>query len=661
MRWLHWLTLLTLGLLLFTGGPGFQENKVSAAEEETAKSVSHEVIDDRVHRTLIKVHNEAAGLYNTKKYTEAYFLFRGALLAVQPLLDHHPGYKQAIDVRFGQSNAEPSMDSRAWRLYECVADLEDLLGPKMRPPVVDGKTLWDRFGEERVRKIVGEFVDDILQNPGVNFSRDGKYKMTPSRSEELKKRMVELASEAMGGPLKYSGKPMSLIHEGMNIKAEEFTTLVSRLELKLMRYGIEEEDRKKVLNWVESTRKNIVAGKQPLKIPVIPPPAPNAAPRTLWERLRGEEGAKKIVDDFLDPALEDPKVNFFRGGPKMGADQIKAMKSKFVDLISHYGGGPRTYNGRAMLDIHRLMGITDAEFDRMLLHLSNALEKNQVGSEDMVFMLGKVKEKRSDIVSGKKAAPPAAPASPRPAGPKNSGAPNEPAADKPKASTDRAAKVAIDRAIKAMGGEERLTHALKGCTWKARGTLIYQGNPNPVTTEVALAGLDRYRAMFKTEIAGQELEVVAVLNRDKAWRTFPQGGELEKDDLANEQRVAYLLAVSALIVPLKGNGFVSTSAGEEKFENKTAALLKVVGPDGKESTLYLDSRTGLPVKQTARVNNLMGQEVTQETLFSNYKEMSGIQKAAKTIITRDGEKYLELDTTEFKILDKVDAKNFESP
>jgi hypothetical protein len=63
----------------------------------------------------------------------------------------------------------------------------------------------------------------------------------------------------------------------------------------------------------------------------------------------------------------------------------------------------------------------------------------------------------------------------------------------------------------------------------------------------------------------------------------------------------------------------------------------------------------------AKVNNFMGQEVTQETTYSDYKDMGGIKKAAKTIVKHDGEKLMEMQVTEFKVLDKVDPKTFEKP
>ena len=101
--------------------------------------------------------------------------------------------------------------------------------------------------------------------------------------------------------------------------------------------------------------------------------------------------------------------------------------------------------------------------------------------------------------------------------------------------------------------------------------------------------------------------------------------------------------------------------GEEKVAGKPAVGIKATGPDGKEFKLYFDKESGLPVKLVAKVASFMGDEVTQETTFSDYKEMGGIQKATKVQAKRDGEKFLDEQVTDFKILDHVDPKTFSEP
>ena len=77
--------------------------------------------------------------------------------------------------------------------------------------------------------------------------------------------------------------------------------------------------------------------------------------------------------------------------------------------------------------------------------------------------------------------------------------------------------------------------------------------------------------------------------------------------------------------------------------------------------MYFDKESGLPVQVVAKVTGFMGEEFTQETTYSDYKEFSGIKKATRATSKRDGEKFIETEITEFKVLDKVDPKTFEEP
>ncbi|HXG09041.1 MAG TPA: carboxypeptidase regulatory-like domain-containing protein [Gemmataceae bacterium] len=120
---------------------------------------------------------------------------------------------------------------------------------------------------------------------------------------------------------------------------------------------------------------------------------------TLWERLGGKEGVTKVVDDFVATAASDPKVNFFRDGKyKLDAAQVATMKRQLVEMISAASGGPLKYTGRSMKEVHKGMGITDAEFDALLADLKAALESNGVKPDDVAAVLKAVEATRKDIV-----------------------------------------------------------------------------------------------------------------------------------------------------------------------------------------------------------------------------------------------------------------------
>jgi hypothetical protein len=223
------------------------------------------------------------------------------------------------------------------------------------------------------------------------------------------------------------------------------------------------------------------------------------------------------------------------------------------------------------------------------------------------------------------------------------------------------ANAVLDKAIKALGGEEKLGK-VKAASWRTKGTITFGGNDNSVTIQGTVQGLDHTRQEFEGEFGGNQIKGVTVLAGDKGWREFNGNRmEMDKDAVANEKRTIYLTLIPITILPLKSKEFKVEAIGEETVGGKPAAGIKATGPDGKEFNLYFDKESGLPVKQVAKVIGFMGEEFTQETTFSDYQEMAGIKKATKVQSKRDGEKFLEGQISEFKVLDEVDPKLFAEP
>lgn len=133
-------------------------------------------------------------------------------------------------------------------------------------------------------------------------------------------------------------------------------------------------------------------------------PNGTAAKKTaLWDRLGGEAGVSKIVDDFVNLAAPDTKIDFFRGGRyKVAPDRVVKMKREMIEQISQASGGPLKYTGPDMKKVHKGMGITDAQFNAAAAHLKKAMEKNKVAAEDVKHVLDAIGSYRKDIVEPKK-------------------------------------------------------------------------------------------------------------------------------------------------------------------------------------------------------------------------------------------------------------------
>jgi hemoglobin len=123
---------------------------------------------------------------------------------------------------------------------------------------------------------------------------------------------------------------------------------------------------------------------------------------TLWEKLGGEKAVAKVVDDFVEMAGKDPKVNFDRDGKlKFTDEQVAGLKKQLIAFFSLAAKGPIKYTGKTMKEAHKDLAITDAEFDATVDVLLQVLEKNGVKEDEIKAVRAAVEGTRKDIVTKK--------------------------------------------------------------------------------------------------------------------------------------------------------------------------------------------------------------------------------------------------------------------
>jgi hypothetical protein len=226
---------------------------------------------------------------------------------------------------------------------------------------------------------------------------------------------------------------------------------------------------------------------------------------------------------------------------------------------------------------------------------------------------------------------------------------------------DSAVNAILDKSMKALGGEEKLKK-VDVYVLKAKGTISFNGNDNEFTSQATVSGLDKIRAEFEGEFDGNKIKGVTVLKGDKGWRKFGDNVmEMDSDAVANEKRTLYLQVLPFRLDRLKGKDYKLESAGEEKVGDKPAIAVKITGPDGKDFKVFFDKKSDLPVRIVAKVIGFNGEEFTQETTLSDYKEFGGLKKPTKIESKRDGEKFISQEVTDFKVVDKVADDTFAEP
>ena len=383
--------LLAVGMMLPAMGPGVQ-----AADESRPRRSTHADPDARVHAALYKSLCDGVILFNSGKHAASAYFFEGAATSSLFMLEHRPELQKAIQVALEQAAEETPGAERAKMVYRVLMDVYDKTWPSLEKPPLRGVrlTLWDRMGgEEGVTKILDDFVETALRDKRVNFTRNGQYLKEPEQVEELKRKMVDLASDLGKGPRKYKGKTMREAHPpDMHITDAEFDALEADLKLTLLRNGLAAEDVMLIVSAFETTRRSIVTAQGAPRQPRVD------IEKTLWQAMGEDKGARKVVDEIVDKAVKDERVNFSRDGKyPMTPEKIQALKDSFFALASAIGNG-KEYKGKSMLDAHKGMGITDAEFDAFIEDVAAVLKDNMDNEKARRILLDLVETKRKDIV-----------------------------------------------------------------------------------------------------------------------------------------------------------------------------------------------------------------------------------------------------------------------
>jgi hypothetical protein len=227
---------------------------------------------------------------------------------------------------------------------------------------------------------------------------------------------------------------------------------------------------------------------------------------------------------------------------------------------------------------------------------------------------------------------------------------------------DNDPKALVARAIKAHGGEEKLAH-VKTTYVKGKGTVEVMG----LSLEFTISGVVQQPGQSKNEISfeimGMQVTVVHVFNGEKGWMKLNnQVMEVDKEHLAEMKEEMYEEQVQTLVPLLKDKAFTLTALGEDKVNGKPALGVKVASKGHKDVDLYFDKQSGLVVKSVRQsYDPNTKKEVSRETILSDYKDQNGLKFPSKMVMQMDGKKFLDMDVTEYKLIDKLDDSEFGKP
>jgi hypothetical protein len=218
----------------------------------------------------------------------------------------------------------------------------------------------------------------------------------------------------------------------------------------------------------------------------------------------------------------------------------------------------------------------------------------------------------------------------------------------------------IDKAIKAHGGAQKLDR-IKSVQAKTKGTIDAAGGIT-FTQEVQVQLPDKVRSVMNLEVGGQKVNLITVYDGKNAWMNVNGTNMDVPDKLLEEIKDQMYAGVVARLTVLKEKPFELSPLGDAKVDGKDAVGVRVASKGHKDISLFFDKQTGLLVKSERRaVDPMSGQEFTEETVMSDFHEVEGTQSAKKTVMYRDGKKFMEAEEVEWKLVDKFDDSTFAKP
>jgi outer membrane lipoprotein-sorting protein len=222
-------------------------------------------------------------------------------------------------------------------------------------------------------------------------------------------------------------------------------------------------------------------------------------------------------------------------------------------------------------------------------------------------------------------------------------------------------KTIIDKAIKAAGGEAKLTK-LQAVSMKAKVTAQDGNQEMTINMEGSLLAFDKARIDMEMTRDGMVHKALVVINGDKGWAKHDNKVEEAPQDILEAIRqVMYSLRLTQRLVPLKDKTFKLSALGESKIGDHAAVGVQVAHKDYKDLNLYFDKETGLPAKLQMQIKEPGGQDVSYEFTFGDYKEIDGLKHFTKITFTRDGKKFMEAELSDIKPQEKLEDNLFAKP
>jgi len=106
---------------------------------------------------------------------------------------------------------------------------------------------------------------------------------------------------------------------------------------------------------------------------------------SLYDRIGGDKALERFIDRFYHRVTQDAEIGHYFAHVPM--EKIKLMQREFFAMAT---GGPVTYSGRPLSQVHHRLAISRREFERFTGHLITTLREEGIDEQDVCEIHAKI-------------------------------------------------------------------------------------------------------------------------------------------------------------------------------------------------------------------------------------------------------------------------------
>jgi outer membrane lipoprotein-sorting protein len=190
----------------------------------------------------------------------------------------------------------------------------------------------------------------------------------------------------------------------------------------------------------------------------------------------------------------------------------------------------------------------------------------------------------------------------------------------------------LEKVVEANGGRKAL-EAITDTTITGGMEMI------PMAINGSVTIYHKEPGMTRQDMSFMGMTMTQAFDGETAWFTNPQTQAAQEApaEMQDYSKRGALEMGNSLLLDPESFGVTHNLKGKETIEGSDYYVLERVYPDGTTTALFIDSQKYFVHKQIQKSLNMVGSEVEQEIIYSDYKDVEGIPFPFTMTIMQEGE------------------------